>query len=244
MNESLVEIGQFAEATSVAEEAMRIAEEADHPLSVAIALGGVARVSIFSGRFDKAIVILERAIELGRRWDLTRGFPETAASLAQAYFLAGRFADAMYLLDEVVRHERLRAFEVRLLGEAYLLADQRETALDYARRALVLSQECKERGSEAWALRLLGEITFDSDARGADAAESYYSQSLSLAEELGMRPLVSHCHLDLGILYQQTERSLEAQEHLSTGTALFDEMGMRLPFRAENWLKQGRTLQS
>ncbi len=244
MNESLVEIGQFAEATSVAEEAMRIAEEADHPLSVVIALESVARVSIFSGRFGKAIVNLERAVELGRRWDLTRGFPYTAASLAQAYFLAGRFAEAMSLLDEVVRHERLRAFEVRLLGEAYLLAGRRETALDYARRALVLSQECKERGCEAWALRLLGEITFDPDAHRVDAAESYYCQSLSLAEELGMRPLVSHCHLDLGILYQQTERSLEAQEHLSIGTALFDEMGMRLPSRAEIWLKQGRTLQS
>ena len=37
----------------------------------------------------------------------------------------------------------------------------------------------------------------------ADQAEAYYLQALSLAEELGMRPLQAHCHLGLGTLYSR-----------------------------------------
>jgi len=50
---------------------------------------------------------------------------------------------------------------------------------------------------------------------------------MGLAEELGMRPLVAHCHHGLGTLYRRTGKRQEAQEHLSTATAMFREMDMR-----------------
>ena len=41
-----------------------------------------------------------------------------------------------------------------------------------------------------------------------------------------MRPLVAHCHLGLGKLYRRMDKRPEAQEHLTTATALYREMGM------------------
>jgi hypothetical protein len=41
-----------------------------------------------------------------------------------------------------------------------------------------------------------------------------------------MRPLVAHCHLGLGKLYRRTDRREQAQEHLTTATAMYREMGM------------------
>ena len=35
-------------------------------------------------------------------------------------------------------------------------------------------------------------------------AENHYRQALALAEELGMRPLIAHCHVGLGKLYRRT----------------------------------------
>jgi hypothetical protein len=55
---------------------------------------------------------------------------------------------------------------------------------------------------------------------------------MALAEELGMRPLIAHCHLGLGKLYQRTGKREEAQEHLATATAMYREMDMRF------WLEQ------
>jgi hypothetical protein len=41
-----------------------------------------------------------------------------------------------------------------------------------------------------------------------------------------MRPLVAHCHLGLGKLYQRTGQREQAQEHLTTATTMYREMGM------------------
>jgi hypothetical protein len=49
---------------------------------------------------------------------------------------------------------------------------------------------------------------------------------MTLASELEMRPLVAHCQLGLGKFYWRTGKPEQAQERLSTATAMYDEMGM------------------
>jgi predicted amidophosphoribosyltransferase len=50
--------------------------------------------------------------------------------------------------------------------------------------------------------------------------------------QLGMRPLVAHCHLGLGKLYQRTGKSDQAQEHFITAITMYREMDIRF------WLEQ------
>ncbi|PWU17546.1 MAG: hypothetical protein C5B48_15810, partial [Candidatus Rokuibacteriota bacterium] len=52
------------------------------------------------------------------------------------------------------------------------------------------------------------------------------------AEALEMRPLVAHCHLNLGKLYRRTGNREQADEHLNTATTMYREMGMT------HWLGQ------
>ena len=91
------------------------------------------------------------------------------------------------------------------LGEAYLLADRVEDARACADRAVMLARERGESGHEAWALRLLGEVA-SHHARPEDVATAtaHYGAAMALATELGMRPLVAHCHLGLGRLCRRT----------------------------------------
>ena len=118
------------------------------------------------------------------------------------------------------------------LGEAYVLAGRLEDALESAGRALTLAREHGQRIYEAWALRLLGEVTARRDP--PEHANGHYRDALALAEELGMRPLVAHCHLGLGKLYRRTGNRQQAQEHLTTATTMYREMGMRFwPEQAE-----------
>jgi hypothetical protein len=58
------------------------------------------------------------------------------------------------------------------------------------------------------------------------AATSYYEEAEGLASELGMRPLVAHCHLGLGRLYRRTDRGQQGEERLATAMTLYREMGM------------------
>jgi tetratricopeptide (TPR) repeat protein len=101
-----------------------------------------------------------------------------------------------------------------------------EIAGELALRALALSREHKERGHEAYALRLLGEIAVRRKPPERDQAGDYYRQALALAEALGMRPLVAHCHLGLGTLYAKIGRRAEARADLSAAIALYRAMDM------------------
>ena len=65
-------------------------------------------------------------------------------------------------------------------------------------------------------------------------AEAHYGAAMALASELGMRPLVAHCHLGLGTLYAMTGKREQARAGLSTATALYREMNMQF------WLPQQR----
>ena len=49
---------------------------------------------------------------------------------------------------------------------------------------------------------------------------------MALAGELGMRPLVAHCHLGLGKPYRRTDDRPRAQEHLTTAATMYREMDM------------------
>jgi hypothetical protein len=77
-------------------------------------------------------------------------------------------------------------------------------------------------------LRLCGEITAHADASKVDQAESYYRQALSLADELGMRPLAAHCHLGLGTLYRRLGRDEVARAELATAAEMY--RAMEMPF--------------
>ena len=57
-------------------------------------------------------------------------------------------------------------------------------------------------------------------------AEAHYGAAMALASELGMRPLVAHCHLGLGKLYRRAGKRLQAKEQLITSMSMFREMDM------------------
>jgi tetratricopeptide (TPR) repeat protein len=158
--------------------------------------------------------------------------------LGAAYTLGGRVADAVSLLTQAL--EQATAMETvfmqalcRLsLGEAQLLADRLEEAHTLTERTLALACERQERGHEAYALRLLGEITARREHQESDQAEDHYRQALALAEELGMRPLVAHCHLGLGKLYAKIGQREQARAELSIAIELYRSMEMTF------WLPQ------
>ena len=112
------------------------------------------------------------------------------------------------------------------LGEAYLPIGRFDEAGEAARQARELARKRSERGSEAWAMRLLGEIHACQDPANVERAGAAYAESIARAEELGMRPLVAHCHLGLGRLYRRTGKREQAQEHLTTATTMYREMEM------------------
>jgi tetratricopeptide (TPR) repeat protein len=149
-----------------------------------------------------------------------------------AYNLCGRLAEGMPLLEQAGErtvaagrkvHE---ALGVTRVGEAALLAGRLEAAHTHAVQALTLARERQERGHQAYALRLLGEIAARHSPPEAEQAEAHYRQALALAEAQGMRPLQAHCHRGLGILYAATGQREQVRAELSAAVDLYHAMEM------------------
>jgi tetratricopeptide (TPR) repeat protein len=234
----LAEVGTFAEGLALGEEGIRIAEAVNEPDSLIVAYRGVGRLYLCKGDFHRAILMLERGLSICQVANIPGQFSSVASPLGAAYTLAGRVAEALPLLEQVVQHatstrrQGRQSLLVAWLSEAYLLAGRMDEAISLAQQALELARAYKERGYEAWTLRLLGDIVAHRTPQDVDQAETHYQQALALAEELGMRPLMAHCHHGLGRLYGQTGCAERARAALTTAINLYRAMDMTF------WLPQ------
>jgi class 3 adenylate cyclase/tetratricopeptide (TPR) repeat protein len=229
---ALSERGEFDQSIAEAEEGLRIAEAADHPFSLGQAYLVLGYIHVVKGEFDQAVPLLERALAMSRDWNIRLLSPSCMGFLGYTYALSGRLAEGLALLaDAMTAFESGVATVFHSLvaahaGEACILAGRSQEAHRHAERALTLARRRGERGDEAYALRLLGEIHSQETPPDDGAAETRYRQAMTLADHLGMRLLVAHCQFGLGTLYRRTEKREQAQEHLTTATAMYREMGM------------------
>ena len=231
----LRELGEFAAGRACSEEAARIAEAATDVHGAIQTQFKLGHLILQQGELLQAIAVLEHTLAHCRATDIPLFLPALTAYLGLAYALSRRVNEALHLLDQVVVREETGGGGLSVminLGEAYLLAGRPERAIPLAERALVLSRDRKERGHQAWSLRLLGEIELHVNPPDSALAETHYRQALALAEELGMRPLQAHCHASLGTLYTTTGQREQARTELTAAMALYRAMAMTF------WLPQ------
>jgi predicted ATPase/class 3 adenylate cyclase len=232
-------LGRFAEAFRRLREAMHIAEETGHAYTLVYPLFGLGTLTLDQGDFAGAVAPLERGLDLCRMREVPWLLHDFAWALGAAYHWTGRRAEGLSLMEGAARGLAERAVvwswwagRVGALGGAYLRDRRLTDATRIAQAGLAAARQRGERGVEGQLLRLLGDIAAHPDRLEVETAEAHYRHGLALTDELGMRPLVAHCHLGLGKLYQRTGQREQASEHLSTATTLYREMGMTY------WLEQ------
>jgi tetratricopeptide (TPR) repeat protein len=231
---SYAEMGTFTESRTFGEEGLQTAEAAAHPASIMYASWTLGLLCLRQNDLPRALLQLERAMGICQDAVLPAFFPRIAAALSEAYALSGRLADALSLLAKAMvqttaRERDLVGYQTLYhlsMGEVRLLAGHLEEAHALVECALVLAREHQERGHQAYALRLLGEIAVHRTPPDVDKAAAHYHQALALAKELGMRPLVAHCHHGLGRLYYQTGRAEPARTALAAAVDLYRAMEM------------------
>jgi tetratricopeptide (TPR) repeat protein len=228
----LADLGEFDEGIARGDEAIRLAETAEHPFSLTQAYYALGTLFLCQGNLPKALPVLERGLSLCQAAAILTWFPSVAAALGYAYTLSERVSEALPLLQQAVAQDTSRgiaaghARRVAYLSQAYVLAGRIDEAVDLAASALAFARTLKARGNEAYALWLHGEIRVQQEPLAGEAADAYYQQALALARELGMRPLQAHCHLALGTLSTKRSQLAQARVELSTAIELLHTMGM------------------
>jgi tetratricopeptide (TPR) repeat protein len=234
----LAELGVFAEGIARGKAGVQAAEVTDDPDYLVEALYGVGLVFLREGDLHPAIVALERGLGLCEGGNLPIWYPALASALGYAYALSDRISEALPLLEKAVELDASMGVAggsgllLTWQSEAHLFVGRADDAVQLLGRALKLSREHRERGDEAWALRLLGAIAAHRDPQEVEEAEAAYGQALTLANELAMRPLQAHCHLGLGTLYAKIDQRELARTELSAAIDLYRAMDMTF------WLPQ------
>src|SRR5262249_20080014 len=124
--------------------------------------------------------------------------PWIATDLGYARRLSGRAEEARVLLEgaiaEAASHGLLSQHSLRhaYLSEVELAAGRGDDASAAAARAVALAVEHGENGFRVEALRAMAHAT-----PAVEAAARHLEDALAIAQRLGMRPAVAHCHRDL-----------------------------------------------
>jgi class 3 adenylate cyclase/tetratricopeptide (TPR) repeat protein len=231
---ALAERGEFDEAIARGTEALDVAEAVDHAYSRAYASWGLAFAHVLKGDLTRAARLLEPAVALCRQWTVPIILPLALGLSGLAAARSRGLPESVFLLQEGVReyvdtvgsgiwHTLL----VLWRGEACLLVGRHAEALEAAGEALALARRFHHSAYEGWALRLLAEIASHADPADLDTAGDHYREAMALAQTLGMRPLLAHCHFGLGRVRARAGEREGAREHLTIAARLFGEMGMR-----------------
>jgi class 3 adenylate cyclase/tetratricopeptide (TPR) repeat protein len=203
------EQGDFDRGLRYAEEAVRLAEEADQPWSRAAAYHSLGRLLTRRASVHDAITVLERGLRLCETCDIQSWHTTLAWGLGYAYSLGGDSGRGMALLEQAVReaaaasclaHQSLR---IGSLAEAKLLNGNVSSAIGLCQEALNLAQNHRERFAEGHILRVLGDAATNTGSDGAARALTLYKEALSIAEQLAMRPLQAQCEDALASLFSK-----------------------------------------
>jgi tetratricopeptide (TPR) repeat protein len=229
---SLGERGRFEEGIAHGREGIRVADDLGQPFSRTWTRWGLSELYAIQGNHEEALRLVERATVVSSAAGL--GIWPTFLAWSRGHLSArsGRIADGIALLRDALSTREARGLRnwnsliAVHLGEACVSAGLLDEARDAAARALALAREQSERGHEAYALHLLGEVAAHGDVPDIDSAERRYREALALAGELDMRPLVGRCHLGLAELYARNGKSTQVLEHIPLATTMFHEMNM------------------
>src|SRR5262245_50738396 len=228
---ALVEVGEFRKAALWAEEVITLSEGNDDPFDLALGCHALGLTHLRQGDVVRAISVLERGLGVARAGAVSILLPMLGSLLGYALALVGRTQEGLGLLEQAVDETRSTriwplVFAQELLAQVYLACGREGDAAVTAGDALDASRRIRTRSGQARILVVLADIAASGTAADFDKAQSLYREALDLADELGMRPLVAHCDLGLGKLYRRTGKREQAQEHLTTATTMYREMGM------------------
>lgn len=229
---NMAEVGAFAQADAYASEAVRRATAGGQPESITWAYWSTGFAALIQGDSGQAVRVFDRLLHFCRTHDLDAYPSRIMAALGRAKARLGQVDEGLLLLQQAVvldstaEPQTTHSFALICLSEASFLAGNLEKAMTIATEAVQFSRKHAERSAEAYACWLLALIH---NASGGDpeVAAGTLQTAAAIANELGLKPLVAHCHLGFGELCDRQGNRQEAGTHRECGQHLLDALGMK-----------------
>ena len=232
---SLAEMGRFREAAEPATTAREVAERLHSPYAIGWASYAAASLHNWMGRWDLARAEAEHGSHALREAGWVTTLPNVIALSSWLHARLGKTEEALTRARDADSLLAVSKTQARISGNSwsyfwlcrtYLLVGQLHDAERIVERVL----DPPTTAAEAYASYLRAEIAAHPERLLLDRSEQCYRRAITLADDLGMRPLIAICHIGLARLLERTTRSDEAREQLGIATVMCRELDM------EPWL--------
>jgi len=196
-------------AKSYTYQQIALAKELNTDFGLASAYSGLVALHQTTGRIDSAKYYLDLLEILARNPANKKAAINFANSAGLFYKNQGKIKEALpYLLDALRLLENgektARAGQLLNVGNAYYNLGELKNAADYHLKSLALFEEVKNKRGQSFCLNSLGNDYIG--LKQYTVAEKYTLQSEKLKEELGDKRGVLNSWMNLGIVYQQTNK--------------------------------------
>jgi class 3 adenylate cyclase/tetratricopeptide (TPR) repeat protein len=223
--------GDFINGLAYAQDLVRFGQQADDPQLLCWGLSALGHVHLRKGDLGQAIANLSEAIKLAEEIPDYRWSGISGGFLGMCYIRQGNLDQALSVLGEtesiIVRHNLTGMVSACLrnnLANLYLLFAEKSVRSEKAKwmeRARIACKKALKQGKAyrfglPETMRLKGAYEW---LRGKPVtAKKWWQRSLSLAEELGMRP-------DLAMTYLEMGQRFKDRAHLEKAEAIFANIG-------------------
>ena len=227
---SLADVGEFARAEAIAQEALALAESAEHSYSILFGLSTLGLVWLQQGDADRAIPLFERAYQICESCSFSSATAWSAAALSAGFVAVGRAGETRQALETAITQSADKhilwhhSTAVAALANEMLAAGDGDAAIKQATEAVRLARLRGERSVEAMALCILG-AALDRRGRLVEAKDTF-DAALSLTVAGVLRPRQAHCQLARGSILRRTGQPDAAHAALTAASILCRTLGM------------------
>jgi class 3 adenylate cyclase/tetratricopeptide (TPR) repeat protein len=218
-------LGRWDEASGLAEEALRIAQEFGDNSGISFAAWTHSSNYSFKGDLSRAIEHGELAL---REAPMPADKAWAEQFLAWATCKAGESRRGAKRLEELLRVFRTahyvpsQAPGLLFLGEGHLLTGDHDKARQTLEESLELSERCQMRAYIGRAKRLLGEVALKTNP---DEATPHFEKAISIAGEAGAENELALAYSGMGRYHKLQGNTEQAREYLTKALEIFERLG-------------------
>lgn len=227
-------LGYPAGAEEKRDQALSVANQLSHPLSLTIAPIMLASYHQCRGEVSETLKLSEQGI----KWAVNYGLLDwlSAAKMLKGWALAnlGQLEKGISLVRDGLKDWRAigskteRSRFMYVLADVYLLASHYKEGLSLVDEALSLIEETEDRFYQSELTRLRGELLLKSKPRAGKrtsrcAAETQFLKAIEIAQRQEAKSFELRATISLARLWQQTGKEKEAKRRLAKIYGWFTE---------------------
>lgn len=216
MGSIYITLGDYGEAITILQQAKKIADGIQYRWGQGFVVSNLARAYANSGEFRLGVKMFAESLRL---YEAEKDDAAIIVALNNLAWVHGKFGDYQGGLSYGLKGLQIIAESGFYLDDSYLLdtmgtiyvgLNDDTSALSYFEQALAASEKFSSKQTRIESLLNIGKVYLRANS---DQAFTYLQESLELANEIKVKPIIYECHYYLAEYFEQKENLEQAYFH-------------------------------